>query len=109
MLKGLAEANGGEIEALGNNLYVHGSETDSLRLACLSDRYAFEDWEIVSEMKNQQMKNASNQIMTNPEIFFINKETGETAQLSGVASVSFCRKKIRLQLISAILIILNVI
>jgi tRNA-dihydrouridine synthase len=40
-------------------------------------------------MKNQQMKNASNQIMTNPEIFFINKETGETAQLSGVASVSF--------------------
>lgn len=40
-------------------------------------------------MKNQQMKSTSNQIMTNPEIFFINKETGETVQLSGVASASF--------------------
>lgn len=35
------------------------------------------------------MKNISNQIMTNPEFFLINKETGEKVKLSGVTTSYF--------------------
>ena len=39
-------------------------------------------------MKSRQTKNISSQIMTNPKIFFINKETGEKVELSGVTTSS---------------------